>query len=394
MPIGCGWRAAAFVLLLALVCAPLASHAAATALDGQVAQLDALREQCIDAAAAVQQSERSIGALDVAIQVMERGAEAKKREIAQSRAQQEALLGALERLARAPPEALVFAPQGLVDRRRSAMLIAAAVPALHAQARQLGGQLAALSRAQGLIETRRRDIDEARAALARGRDALVKLVSRRDALIEQLLHQQGKPAAAVPLGDQASDLVDLIKQADAAAEQGDNALSTRLRVLYGASAKGAAPNDPTRPKSLRALDAPQTEMAWPVAGELTHRFGDADRDGRPSQGLTFQATPGGLAVAPFDGRVDYVGPFGGYGLILIIRHGGGYHSLLAGLGRVDVTAGQWLLAGEPVGWLTEADDKDAIPTVYFELRRDQRPVDPQSRLASRDRKTEDTRVRE
>jgi septal ring factor EnvC (AmiA/AmiB activator) len=135
-------------------------------------------------------------------------------------------------------------------------------------------------------------------------------------------------------------------------------------------------------------------MVWPVAGELTQRFGEADRSGRPSQGLTLQAMPGGVVTAPFDGRVDYVGPFRGYGLILIIRHGGGYHSLLAGLGHVDVATGQWLLAGEPVGSLAGSDDKGAGASFYFEVRREGRPVDPQSRLASRDQKTEDVRVRE
>jgi len=44
--------------------------------------------------------------------------------------------------------------------------------------------------------------------------------------------------------------------------------------------------------------------------------------------------------------------------------------------------------------LPDADDKAASATFYFELRRDGRPVDPQSRLGSRDQKTEDTRVRE
>jgi septal ring factor EnvC (AmiA/AmiB activator) len=135
-------------------------------------------------------------------------------------------------------------------------------------------------------------------------------------------------------------------------------------------------------------------MVWPISGELVHRFGEADRYGRPSQGLTVQGISDGVVVTPFDGRVDYVGRFQGYGLILIIRHGGGYHSLLAGLGHVDVTAGQWLLAGEPVGSLPDNDDKGAGATFYFELRRDGRPVDPQSRLVGRDQKIEDTRVRE
>src|SRR5262249_15278651 len=142
------------------------------------------------------------------------------------------------------------------------------------------------------------------------------------------------------------------KRASAAADQRDKDLLARLRPINGAPAKNAPPpSDPTRPKGLRALDTQRTEMVWPVAGELTHRFGEADTSGRPSQGLTLQAMPDGVVVAPFDCRVDYVGPFRSYGLILIIRHSAGYHSVLAGLGHVDVTTGQWLLAGEPVGSL-------------------------------------------
>jgi len=383
--------------LLALVGAALCGAAAPPpSLDSQIAQLDAIRQQCVSAALAVQQREQSIGALDLAINVMVHGVDTKKHEITQSREQQEALLGALERLARAPPEALAFAPEGPVDRLRSAILIGAAIPALSAQARQLGSQLTALSRVQDQIDARRKDIDDARAVLAKDRDQLAQLVGKRNALNGQLLHDDSKGASAAGLGDQASDLFDLIKKADAATDQRDKDLAVRLRVLYGVppKGKGAPPVDPTRPKSLRALDAPHSEMVWPVAGELTHRFGEADRYGRPNQGLTLEAPPGAVVVAPFDGRVDYVGPFRGYGLILIIRHGGGYHSLLAGLGRIDVTMGQWLLAGEPVGSLADADEKNASASFYFELRRDGRPVDPQSRLASRDQKTEETRVRE
>jgi septal ring factor EnvC (AmiA/AmiB activator) len=365
-------------------------------LEGQVAQLDGVRQQSVAAALALQQRERSVGALDLAIGVMERGVENKTREIARSRAEQEALLGALERLALAPPEALALSPGGPIDRLRSAILIAAAVPALTERAQQLASQAAALNSVRAQVDTRRKEIGEARAALAKGREQLAQLISRRNTLAGELLRDDGKPAAASDaLGDQASDLVDLIKRADAATEQRDKDLLVRLRLLQGAAAKGAPPpTDPTRPKGLRALDTQRAEMVWPVAGELTQRFGEADRSGRPSQGLRLQAMPGGVVIAPFDGRVDYVGPFRSYGVILIIRHGGGYHSLLAGLGHVDVTTGQWLLAGEPVGSLAGGDDKSAGASFYFELRREGRPVDPQSRLVSRDQKTEDVRMRE
>ena len=386
----------AILLLLAALTGGLGVAAPSAPLDGQINQLETVRQQCVAAALALQQRERAIGALDLAIGVMVRGVESKTKEIAQSHEDEELLLGALERLARAPPEALAFAPEGPVDRLRSAILIAAAVPALTARARELAGQLSALANVRAQIDARRNEIDDSRAALAKSRDQLAQLVGRRNTLIAQVLHDDDKAiaAASAALGDQASDLYDLIKRADAATDQRDKELAVRLRVLYGTGAKAPPPTDPTRPKTVRPLDASKAEMVWPISGELVHRFGEADRYGRPSQGLTLQALPQGVVVSPYDGRVDYVGSFRDYGLILIIRHTGGYHTLLAGLGRVDVKTGQWLLAGEPVGSLADADDKSAGATFYFELRREGRPVDPQSRLGSRDQKTEDTRVRE
>lgn len=389
---GRGLAPACFAAFLALAAQLPAVAALAPPLEAQAAELDQLRQQCVAAAAGVQRRERTVGALDLAIGVMQSGVDAKNQDITTGRREQEQLLGALERLARAPPEALAFAPEGPVDRLRSGILIGAAIPALSARARELAGQLAALANVRNQIDTRRKDIDDARAALAKGRDAVAQLVARRNALIAQMLHDDGKTAPP-PLGDQGSDLFDLIKKADAATDQRDKGLLARLRMLYTVPGKPPPnPADPTKPRNLRALDAPHAEMLWPVSGELVHRFGEADKTGRPSQGIAMQSMPNGLVVAPFDGRVEYAGPFRSLGLILIIRHPGGYHSLLAGLGRIDVTMGQWLLAGEPVGSLPGAEGKDASANFYLELRREGRPVDPQSRLGSRDQKTEDSRV--
>ncbi len=391
-----GRRLACLIASLAAAGAALPLGAATvTPSDAQVVQLDAVRQQCIDAAQAVQTRERSVGALDIAARTMQNGIDSKSKEIAMSREQQAVLLGALERLALAPPEALVLAPEGPVARMRSTILIAAAVPALSAKAHELSSQLNWLTATLDQIGTRQKDIAVARSALAASRQALAQLVARRNALAAQMLHDGGEPAGVTSAGDQASDLLDLIKRADAATDQHDKALLVRLKAFSAGPAKPPPnPSDPTKPKTLRALDAPQAQMVWPVAGEIVQRFGDVDRSGRPSQGLTMQGVPDGVVVAPFDGEVDYVGRFQSDGLILIIRHAGGYHSLLTGLGRVDVTMGQWLLAGEPVGSLPDVGDKGAGAGFYFQLGRDGRPVDPQPWLASRDQKTEDTRVRE
>ena len=69
----------------------------------------------------------------------------------------------------------------------------------------------------------------------------------------------------------------------------------------------------------------------------------------------------------------FAGPFRGYGQILIIGHGDGYHSLLAGLDRIDSSVGQWLVAGEPVGTMPDGAGK---PRLYLELRHDNQPINP------------------
>jgi septal ring factor EnvC (AmiA/AmiB activator) len=76
---------------------------------------------------------------------------------------------------------------------------------------------------------------------------------------------------------------------------------------------------------------------------------------------------------------------------LIIEHRGGYHTVLAGLGRLDAVVGQWLLAGEPVGIMGTSGEAAADlgqsatgsvtsgqdhPKLYVELRHNGQPVDP------------------
>ena len=149
----------------------------------------------------------------------------------------------------------------------------------------------------------------------------------------------------------------------------------------------------TRPAELRIFDPPQSALMLPVSGPIDRPFGAADSVGGAKSGVGLTAPAGGQVVAPFDGRVIYAGGFRDLGLVLIIRHGGGYHSLLAGLGRVDVDTDQWVLVGEPVGAMPVSErspqageGRGEAPTspLYYELRRDGRPVDPQPWLARSD----------
>ena len=125
----------------------------------------------------------------------------------------------------------------------------------------------------------------------------------------------------------------------------------------------------------------------PVAGPIVAPFGVADAAGSSSKGIMIETRPGTPVLAPYDGQVVFRGPFRSYGEILIIQHGGGYHSVLAGLGRSDAAVGQWVLAGEPVGMM--GSPQDGNTRLYVELRRDGHPIDPAPWLGKTDTNVEE-----
>lgn len=142
------------------------------------------------------------------------------------------------------------------------------------------------------------------------------------------------------------------------------------------AANVAQPQPTSVPDALR--DFPEdgaSGLAMPAAASLAAGWGMALPDtGEASKGLLLETRPNAQVVATFDGRVVYAGPFRRYGLILILEHSGRYHSLLAGLGRIDVVLGQWVVAGEPVGLM--ANPTEGKPTLYLELRHNGQPIDP------------------
>jgi septal ring factor EnvC (AmiA/AmiB activator) len=91
-----------------------------------------------------------------------------------------------------------------------------------------------------------------------------------------------------------------------------------------------------------------------------------------SDGIVIAARRQAQITAPFDGRVDYAGPFRSYGSLLILNVGGGYHVVLAGMGATYAQAGVEVLAGEPLGEMPGGGE----PELYVEVRRDGQPIDP------------------
>ena len=137
------------------------------------------------------------------------------------------------------------------------------------------------------------------------------------------------------------------------------------------------PRDRAAPPPGAAEDA---RRFAPVDGRIIQRFGARLPDGGVRRGIAYQAKAGEVVRAPASGRIAFAGPFRGYGLLLIVEHAGGYHSLLTGLGRIDTHIDEAVRAGDPIA--AAAGAKGGAPRVYLELRRGGRPVDPMPWLAS------------
>jgi septal ring factor EnvC (AmiA/AmiB activator) len=319
---------------------------------------------------------------DLSIAAAGRSAELERREadLAQS-------LAALQLLARQPPAALLLRPGPPVDVMRSGLLLGAAVPSLSAEARQLGVDLAELKR----LETR---IQEDRTRLVAARDTLAASRGRLEALRDEKRKAEAASRADLAaerrklarLAAEAQDLKALIAAAEKARAEREAAAraaaaEAERRAAEAASADAAARTAVAARLKAAVLVPPSARPEaptiggglLPVRGQLVQRYGEARGEGLTSRGVRIRAAAGAEVVTPMAGQIVFAGPFKGYGQLLIVSAGEGYHLLLAGMERIDGGVGQRVVAGEPVGRMGAGGDGAVL---YVELRRGGDPVDP------------------
>jgi septal ring factor EnvC (AmiA/AmiB activator) len=379
------------------------------ALAAEIAQL---RAQQVAAAQSAQAHEATLSRLEAQHAKLTQDIKAKGAELQKWRDEQQAVLAALLHLARNPPLGLALTDGTPIDLLRGGILMGAAVPPLVERAKRLGVELQSMNDLQGQLR-------DAEAQHRTETDALGKEQTRLAALASQksILQQQAAQGAAASaqqidrLASQARDLKDLIERAEAAerareareaearrkreAEEARLAAAAAAAPPPGAQAGAANPAeqpavatapalpDPARPAGIRPFAKAQGKVIVPAAGDMVISFGGTSPTGDSARGITLATRPGAEVVAPFDGRVVFAGAFRGYGQILIIGHGDGYHSLVAGLDRIDSSVGQWLVAGEPIGRMSA---NEAKPRLYLELRHNGQPINPLPWLATRDAK--------
>lgn len=322
-------------------------------------------------AARIQQAEAGIDAAEARLVLITNARRQLERQLAERREPLVRLTAALQKLARRPLALSALRPGSLQD----AVYLRAMLETTLPQVRQRTAALRAeIDRGQALA----RDADRTLASLRTSESQLAERRTRLQA-IESRQRLQSRQATgdadreaerALALAEQARDLDALVQQLDAAGN-----LRQELAALPGPLLRPASPGNgiaaETSPAPSPAATGPAGGFQLPVTGRTVAGFGEAGAGGVRNSGLSIAPRPGAQVIAPGAGRVAFAGPYRGYGRIVIIEHDGGWTSLVTGLARADVTVGEELLAGAPLGVAGPAQ-----PVVTLELRRGGVPVNP------------------
>ena len=215
--------------------------------------------------------------------------------------------------------------------------------------------------------------------------ALINERQRQQAGVEKDMEAEG--ARAVALARQVDDLQGLITKMEldvkSAAKAAASATLQGNPAATGGKPDLAALKNPNRTSPAVAFASAKGLFKLPVNGSKIRDFGSSDGAGGIEKGISLATRPGAQVTTPCDGWVVYAGPFRSYGQLLILNAGGGYHVLIAGMERISVNIGQFVLTGEPVATMGTTSQVASIfatnasqPVLYVEFRKDGTPIDP------------------
>jgi septal ring factor EnvC (AmiA/AmiB activator) len=291
----------------------------------------------------------------------------------------------MQRIGRNPPPALMVRPEDALQSLRSAMLLGAVLPEMRQETEALLADLAELVRIRKDIAGEKARFDRDLLSLGEENLRLAILLDQRQnqqAEVENSLTAERQRTAQ--LARQADNLKDLIGKV----EQGLDGATRAARARDEKKALDSRPDlvalkDPGRLAPAVAFASARKLLPLPVNGVRIREFGGSDGLGGTEKGLSIASRPGAQVTAPCDGWVVYAGPFRNYGQLLILNAGGGYHVLLAGVERISVDLGQFVVTGEPVAVMGGRSQAAAAiaagsgqPVLYVEFRKDGTPVDP------------------
>lgn len=347
----------------------------------------ALQQAILDTAQKVRTVETKVSAIENRLGALDDNERRVRIALASRHGTISEVLAALQRLGRRPPPALLARPEDALEAVRSAILLGAVLPEIRVEAEALKADLTELTRVRREIAREREDMKREVAALDEERRRLERFVlERQKRQAEAESAADAERTRAAQLSRQVDSLKDLIARmekeigsvraaAEAAAKLEATTTDRRKRL--------AALGDASRMQPAIPFLETKGSLPLPVNGLKIRDFGASESALGTERGISIATRPAAQVTAPADGWAVYAGPFRSFGQVLILNVGGGYHVLLAGMEKVSVDLGQFVLAGEPVGVMGQGPQGTSAialgvtqPVLYIEFRKDGAPVDP------------------
>lgn len=386
------------------------------------AELKSIQQQTAKAAADLQAAEQKLSDLEDELAALQTDIAVGEAALKEDEAQLNQTLAALLRLSRRPPETALLEPGQVVDRLRTARLLGDLGKQVDEKAKALRVQLDALAKLYAQTEEATVKAEAATKALQARQVEMAALLKKRQIAVKKLdkdldarqRNIKNLMAKAKSLDEVMAALA--LQRAAGLPHPRPDPLAPRTQA-QSRRAGGAVSGGGSAylPKYIATHDFSQLRgrLVLPARGKIVGRFGSHSANNATGlKGLEVTTRPGAQVVIPAEGEILYSGPFRSYGGLLIVDVGRGYHMLIAGLDRIDAVVGQRLLAGEPIGAMSNEPHKSqnlaqlsatdgshfaktgagksgarnggsniSNPRLYFELRKAGEPIDPWGWLA-------------
>lgn len=219
------------------------------------------------------------------------------------------------------------------------------------------------------LSRRRRQAQRAEAAASEARETAER---RREAVAgarESIVDLRDEAAAVAATRTEVLERVRARRSTYEAELAAIDAVSSSIATALAARQAGQLPA-PAEPGMLR-MPLRGARLTSPFGMRVHPIYGTT----RLHAGLDLAAPMGTPVKAAADAVVVAAGPQGGYGLAVVLDHGGALATLYAHMSRVDVQAGDVVRRGDPVG-LVGSTGASTGPHLHFEVRVSGTPVDP------------------
>lgn len=295
------------------------------------------------------------------------------------------LLRAVQASGEAAPLKALLAQDRMRDAERALVLQGYLQRAQAQRIRALSAEIARIQTLEDAIARRREALAQAqREQAAQVAQAQAARKERAGVLAEIDRQYRSSAAREKALGRDVRALQSLLARLRAEAARAAREARAREQAAANAGTVAAPRTRSTAPQRQVASAAPLRVggLGWPVSGSLLASYGGRMPDGRRSDGVLIGAPAGTRVQAVADGTVVFADWMTGYGMILIIDHGNGYMSLYAHNDGLLHAAGDVVRRGDAVATVGSSGGQ-SMPALYFELRRDGKPVNPSTWLQRR-----------